>query len=239
MTTPRARVEFTLPSAPASISIRGSAFHHMRNVLRVNCNDPVEVLDPRGNRGLCRVESLDEEEAVLRLETVVPVPEQRFDLTMVTSPLKRKNTSLLLAKWGEMGVARIILVPMRRSVVSVRDEKLSHLTEVVHEACRAVGQQLIPRVELAASLAAVIQSLKGTRLVHLDEDSGWSVKDLALSPGSKAACVLGPEGGFDPEELRLLQEAGSAGFRMNGPAYRSETAGLLGAALLLHEAGEL
>ncbi len=238
MTTPRIRWDgFARDAGP--VQVTGSALHHLHRVIKAAVGDHVELLDPSGTLASGIVADLQEGRVIVDIQKVSQAPPVSFRLTMIASPLKRKNTPCLAAKWAELGVYRIVFVPMTRSVASLREQKMNHLDEVVFEACRAVGQQQIPLIELRPRLEDVLQEPQLPPLLHLDEEALFPLSEWTPPSPSEACCVLGPEGGMSPAEKNLLCRMGSQGVRLLGPAIKAETAGVVGAGLILSRAGVL
>jgi len=238
MTTPRIRWDgFARDTGP--VQVTGPALHHLQRVIKAAAGDPVELLDPLGTLARGIIVDLSDGRVTVDVQELTLAPPVSFRLTMIASPLKRKNTPFLAAKWAELGVYRIVFVPMNRSVASLKEQKMSHLEEVVQEACRAVGQQRIPLVELRGRLEDVLQEPHLPPLLHLDEESDSPLSLWTPPSPSEACCVLGPEGGMSPEEKSLLCRMGSQGVRLHGPAIKAETAGIVGAGLILSRAGVL
>ena len=54
-----------------------------------------------------------------------------------------------------------------------------------------------------------------------------------VRPGMKIAVFIGPEGGFEPEEIRLLENAGARIVSLGHRILRTETAGLAAITVLM------
>ena len=238
MTTARIRWDGKAMTA-GPVTLTGPAVHHLRHVIRASTGDVVELLDKTGRLALGTVVAVEDHQVIVDISRIAEPDPPFFRLTMVASPLKRRNTSLLAAKWAELGVFRIVFVPMNRSASTLKEQKRSHLEEVIQEACRAVGQQRIPILELRDRLESVIRDDSCPPLLHLDEESQVLLAQWEPPSCREVCCVLGPEGGMSPAEKELLCRAGSQGVRLLGPAIKAETAGIVGAALILHRAGVL
>jgi len=63
----------------------------------------------------------------------------------------------------------------------------------------------------------------------------------SLSPqaGGKVLIVVGPEGGFTPEECQKAEEAGAVSVGLGRRILRCATAGMVAAACILYESGEM
>jgi len=250
MTVPTWYVD-TLPAVGQSVRMGGSAHHYLARVLRVMAGESLRLCDGAGQIARARVLAVDDVGVDALVETVETAPQRRFGLTLVASPLKRKGTDFLAARCAELGVDRLVLVRMDRSIARLEDDRLDRLERVSAEAARQVGQPEVTRLELKSSLAGAIESLqmpnegeppsslRGTRLFFLWEEGGQDVRDLRLQESAGAVCVVGPEGGFSERETSMLQESGATPVFFRGAAYRAATAAVIGAVLFLHAGGRL
>jgi 16S rRNA (uracil1498-N3)-methyltransferase len=162
-----------------------------------------------------------------------------FDLAIIAPGLKQRGTETLAALCGELGIRRLFLTNLRRSVARVSAGKVARLTAVATEAARRVGQPSIPAIEVAATLEAAVAAVAGRPLYFLWEKGGLDVAELRLPEGGRAAFVLGTEGGFDPSETETLIRWGAIPLHLRGTAYTAVTAAAAGMILFLHKGGAL
>ena len=151
---------------------------------------------------------------------IVPI---RADMWRVV-PVKGERSEWTVQKLTEIGVDDIVvLAPTRRSVVrwSNVDKQLDKLRAVAREAAMQSRRTHLPTVTGLVSLAA---ALARPGAVVADPQGG----ELAGGP-LPALVVVGPEGGFDPEELPAAVARASLG----GTILRAETATLVAATLLV------
>ena len=146
----------------------------------------------------------------------------------------------------ELGVHRCVPIETRRCVTrldAARAEKRhAHWQGVIVSAAEQCGlnrlPELLPVQTLTQALAAMPES--GVR-VMLDPDATesfpvWLEQQRGLSD---LTILIGPEGGFAPEELVAAQEAGFLCFRLGPRVFRTETAGPVALAVTQAIAGDL
>ena len=199
----------------------------------------MRLADARGAMAAARVAAVTATKIEVEVETVSAAGERGFELSVVMSGLKRKNTQLVVGKAAELGVAHVVLTPMQRTVSKQSADKVARLRKVAAEAARQVGQPAVPEVALAADLDAALARFADRPCYFLWEQGGTDLRSHDLGGAGKACVVVGPEGGFDEQEVRLLTARGATPVRLAGPAYKAETAAIAGIALFLFQAGEL
>ena len=153
----------------------------------------------------------------------------------------------------ELGVAAFVPLACERSVVKLDERKAAARTErwlaVARSAAMQSGQPAVPEVCPPVRLDEACALLSGATAVlvcweeapgtaHLDEALGAALADLLMPPeDARVAVVVGPEGGLAPAEVEALLACNPrASLVTLGPTIlRTETAGVVAPALVLHE----
>ncbi len=200
---PRAFVDvpgFDPHALPARIELPESELTKFRNVLRLRSGDEVAILP--GDGSLVRAR-LDGKQAIPE-GVEFPQTESRIRLTLALALSKPDALEDSIRMATELGAARFILFPSRRSVVqwekSKLDKKLVRLRTIAREACEVAFRTRLPVIEVAGSLVEVLES----------EPAAWvlSESDRVDQPfpklGDSPTLVIGPEGGWDPQEVGLI-----------------------------------
>ena len=236
----RVRLDVDSP-APERVRVDGPALHHLR-VARVAPGEQVEVFDGRGRAWLAKLETLDETAAVLGLG------EERRSVTgrrvvLIQGLPKGDKLDLVLQKATELGVSGVWPVLTARSVARPRPEALetrhARWRRIVEEAARQSGRTEIPEVTVLRPLEEAAPALgPGMRLLILDEEERGARLGAAAGDGP-VALVVGPEGGLEREEVRLLRDLGGVPVSLGPLVLRTETAGLAALAVLRHLDGLL
>ncbi|HVY02897.1 MAG TPA: RsmE family RNA methyltransferase, partial [Caulobacterales bacterium] len=97
-------------------------------------------------------------------------------------------------------------VIMRRTVAeTVRTERLF---SIAREAAEQTERLDVPAIRAPVPLAKALEGWDGARpLIYADEqgEAAPILEALAPVPGDRLAILIGPEGGFDPDERRMLR----------------------------------
>jgi 16S rRNA (uracil1498-N3)-methyltransferase len=224
--------------AGAQVALDEDAAHHMR-VRRLEPGDALTLCDGAGRSADGRLVRLAKSQALVELLTVVEhAPPPSVHLLV---PVADRDRMLWLAeKVVELGLAswRPVLYRRSRSVASRGDGAgFEHKVRARMRAALAQSEAAwLPELHPDASLeAAMAAAPPGARLVG-DPDGG-SPLDVPLGPGQAVTVAVGPEGGFEPEELEALRSGGFRPIALPGNILRFETAAVVAAAFAraLHE----
>lgn len=196
--------------------------HHLSKVLRLRDGEKVIASDGRGSWRLSsyRRSSALEPEGPLRLE-----PAQQPAVTVGFVPPKGDRPEWVVQKLTELGVDRIAFVRSVRAVVHWEAERatraLARLERVAREAAAQSRRVWLPELVGPMTLEQLAQLV--------------APGDLALAqPGggpprrSTTAVVVGPEGGWDEDEL----DGGNPLVGLGGGVLRAETAAVVAGSLL-------
>jgi 16S rRNA (uracil1498-N3)-methyltransferase len=205
--------------------------HHLARVLRVRDGESVSASDGRGGWRLCqwRDGGLD---AVNDVQHVA-APTPRLGVAFV--PVKGDRPEWAVQKLTEIGIDDIIvLAPTRRAVVRWGDSKhLRKLQVVAREAAMQSRRVWLPTITGPVSLAevcarpgAAVADPAGEPLNA--EPLNSAARDASAPSPTTSLLIIGPEGGFDAEELTPSVRRVSLG----DTVLRAETATLVAATLL-------
>ena len=209
-TTPRLHVPGPLLSG-MEVRLEGPPAHYLGNVMRRQPGDVVRLFDGVHGEWAARVVAVAKKSVVLRLEAQSAPQEAVPDLWLCFAPLKRGRIDWLVEKACELGVARLVPVLTRRTIVDrLNPERLrAHMVEAA-EQC---GRTALPELAEMLSLPALLAGWPAGRTLYFADEglAGGVAPGLAVmaKPGP-AAILIGPEGGFMAEEaeaIRALPEA--------------------------------
>jgi 16S rRNA (uracil1498-N3)-methyltransferase len=199
-TTPRLYV--AMPLAPgAAVVLPVPQSHYLAQVMRRQAGDMVRLFDGVNGEFAARLQSVGRKAVVAVIEAQSAPQESVPDLWLCFAPIKRGRIDWLVEKACELGVAKLVPVITRRTIVDrLNLERLqAHVIEAAEQCGRTALPELVAPVPLAALLAGWPA---GRQLLFADESGGESLA-RAARPGP-AALLIGPEGGFMAEEARAI-----------------------------------
>lgn len=227
------------------VIITGADVNHIRNVLRMK---PGEELSVRGGQDgreyRCGILSLGETivcELRFIKEDNVELPARIY---LFQGLPKGDKMELIIQKAVELGAEEITPVLTRRCVSrpdkSSMEKKLLRYQKISEEAAKQSGRGRIPRVSPLLSFEEAVKELSALPLSLLFyEKGGEPLSGLLSRPASCIGLMVGAEGGFDPEEVRLAAGAGLRTATLGPRILRCETAPLCALSVILYATGNL
>ena len=226
--------------AGKSVIIRGA------DVLRMRPGEEVAVsngIDGREYR--CGILALEEDCVRLELRFIkedgVELPAKIY---LFQGLPKADKMELIIQKAVELGAFQVIPVAMKRCVVKLdekkADSKIKRWQGIAEAAAKQSKRGVIPTVAPVMSYAQAVKmaSEMDLKLVPYELAEGMEqTKQLieSVKPGQRIAIFIGPEGGFDPEEIRTATEAGIHPITLGKRILRTETAGFTTIAWLMYQ----
>ena len=232
---PRLYVDTTLADG-AMIELKDQSANYLANVLRLGPGSQVKLFDDRTGEWLGEIMDAARKRVTLRLIRHLRPREEVPDLWLVFAPIKRGRIDWLVEKATELGVARLVPVITRRTVIDrVKDERLmAHAIEAAEQCDRTA----IPELAEPQKLESLLQSWPSGRALIFADEMGGAPMIEAASRGP-AAILIGPEGGFTEEERAAIRAVPEARPVSLGPRIlRADTAALAAVALWMAAAGD-
>lgn len=216
---------------------------HLARVLRLNAGDTVAVFDGKGREALACVESVASRRVTVKiLEPRTPAPEAAVAVTLAQALLKSDKMDRVIRDAVMLGVSAIQPFVSRRTDVpraalrtGVRQDRWDRTVVASVKQC---GRAVVPPVLDTQDFAAVLASTSGrVRVMLVEPGSGGdvAVADVASLEGrrpSEAMVWVGPEGGWDPGEVRDAARAGVTLVSLGGRVLRADAAAAAAIAVL-------
>ena len=227
-TTPRLFVEMPL-AAGAALTLPPPQSHYLAQVMRRQPGDMVRLFNGRDGEWAARVTSVGKKAVELVPDHLSAPQEAVPDLWLCAAPLKRGRIDWVAEKACELGVARFVPVLTRRTIVDKLN--LDRLRAHMVEAAEQCGRTALPDMADPIALPALLKAWPADRqLIFADETGGVPLTSLALKAPS--AILIGPEGGFIPEERSAIAALPQAVAITLGPRIlRADTAAVAAIAL--------
>jgi 16S rRNA (uracil1498-N3)-methyltransferase len=217
--------------------------HHL-GVLRAKAGEEILLLDGAGTLCRCRLETVGRAGAQARILARWQEKETAFPIHLFQALPKGEKMELILQKGTELGIRAFTPVLAGRSVPTREkaraDNRLQRWHRIVREAARQCRRPLLPQLAAPHPLPQALELCEEElRLLLWEEESRPLAEILPAEPPRSAAVLVGPEGGFDREEVDAARRAGFIPVRFGPRILRSETAGFAVAAVLQYQYGDL
>lgn len=213
--------------------------HYLLNVLRLKPGDAIALFNGRDGEWHSRISDASKKTSRLTVERQTRQQRNGPDLWFLFAPIKRARFDFVVEKAAELGARRIQPVFTRRTAVA--RVNLDRLGAHAVEAAEQCGRLDVPDVADPQPIDTVLDAWPAGRRLMLCDESGTApsatqalAEARADSPGGIGpwAILIGPEGGFAPEELiRLKRLPGVLPVTLGPRILRAETAGIAALAL--------
>jgi 16S rRNA (uracil1498-N3)-methyltransferase len=232
---PRLFVDQTL-SDGLNLTLEGPQANYLSAVLRLGPGAQVKLFDNRTGEWLAEIGEAGKKRVQLAIVRHLRPREPVPDLWLLFAPIKRGRIDWLVEKATELGVARLVPVITRRTIVDrVKDERLfAHAVEAAEQCDRTA----LPELAEAQKLETLLKSWPADRTLFFADETGGAPLAQAAAPGP-AAILIGPEGGFTDEERAAIRALPQARPVSLGPRIlRADTAAIAALAVWMAAAGD-
>jgi 16S rRNA (uracil1498-N3)-methyltransferase len=212
------------------LRVSGDEHHHL-SVARAAVGELIEVFDGQGGAWTSEVVVATRKETVLRVVEKRHIQRTGPEIILAMSLIKPSAFELALEKSVEVGVTRFIpMIAHRSNPTSGR--RTDRWVRIAIEAAKQSKRYYLPVIDEPAKFEHILDVSAATKIVFAERGGGPLKSALA---GSPALCLIGPEGGWTDEELEAARLRGFHLVGLGDTILRSETAAIVGAALLRYE----
>lgn len=228
-----------------SVTIVGDDVKHIARVLRLKPGDKISVCDKEKTDYVCSVNEIGKDFVTADIMEKSPNNnESNLSITLYQGFPKGDKLDLIIQKSVELGVVRIVPVVMKRTVVKLKNssDKSLRRQRIAEEAAKQCMRGIIPEVGEPIDFKQMIASISGEDLSILpyeNENDNRLKSLLADNPSpQRVNIIIGPEGGFDEEEIKLAEENGIHCVTLGPRILRCETAPLAAISAVMYELGD-
>lgn len=235
------------------IVIKGEDVNHIKNVLRINIGDSIQICDKdTSDNFLCVIENFEKETIICNIKKKQESKtESNVYINIFQGIPKAEKMEFVIQKSTELGVCEITPVVMKRCIVKLvgKDEKkkIDRWQKIAEVAAKQSGRDFIPIVNNCINICNLCEKIKNYDIVivayekenensiknELNKLKNKSKKDL------KIGVVIGPEGGIEPSEIELLKQNGAKVVTLGKRILRTETVALTLASIIMYDLGDL
>ena len=192
-------------SAGAAVLPTLDQSRYLTQVMRLKVGDALLVFNGVDGEWRCTVGEVLKKGVVLRAEAQVRPQTTVPDVHLLIAVVKKSALEFAVEKATELGAARIGLVTTRRTQGD--RVRMDRLEAIAVESAEQTGRLDVPAIDLPVKLDALLDGWDGgRRLMFCDETGGEpAMTALAAAGGGPWAILIGPEGGFAPEERERLR----------------------------------
>lgn len=218
------------------IKIEGSDVNHIKNVLRMKIGDNLLISNCIDKDYFCVIDDINEEIVKAKIQDIdYEGTELPIDIYLFQCLPKNDKMELIIQKSVELGVKEIIPVSSKRSVVKLDEKKaenkLKRWNTISESAAKQSRRVIIPKVNQVMSFKQAIEYASGLNMSIIPYENYKSMKETkeiisSIEKNTKIGIFIGPEGGFEEEEIDFAVEKGIMRISLGKRILRTETAGM-------------
>ena len=232
---PRLFVETPIGSG-ARVELDSGQANYLGNVLRLKEGDQVLLFDGSSGEWLAEVADAGKRRMTLAVLEQTTGQESVPDLWLAFAPVKKGRVDWLVEKSVELGVARLLPVLTQRTIVDKLN--LDRMRAHIVEAAEQCGRTELAAIDPPVKLDTLLKSPDPGRTLYFADETGGEPASSAFRSGP-AMILVGPEGGFTPEEAQSIRsQANSVAISLGPRILRAETAALAAISAWMTRAGD-
>ena len=212
--------------------------YHIEKVMRMKLNDKIEIVDNR-KTFLCKIVSFNPVKAKI-IEEIKEDNENSKKIILVQSLVNETKMDYVLQKSTELGMTNFYAYKAHNSVIKEndkKDKKLMRWQKIVKEAAEQSKRNIIPKVENIIDIEELCSQKGDLKLLLTVNEKTKNIKKV-LKEHQKydtIIIVVGPEGGFTPQEEEKLIQNGYISTSLGKRVLRSETSSMVAIAMINYE----
>ena len=227
--------------------IEGEDVKHISKVLRCKKKKKLEICDKDNSEYVCEITDISKNQVDLNIIEKNEIKrESDLKVKLYQGLPKSTKMEFILQKLTEVGVDEIILVSTKRSVVKVDDKKegkkLERWERIIYEAAKQSKRGKIPTLRGVLSFDEALDDMKNNdmNICPYENEKTVSIKSaIRKADINNIGIFVGPEGGFEEEEIQTLQDIDSKVVSLGPRILRTETASVVASSIVLYELSNL
>lgn len=200
---------------------------HAVRVLRHTVGDEIEVVDGAGTWYHCRISAAHPKHCSVEVMSTHPDVHWEYGVELAVAPTKNLDRmEWWLEKATEMGLDRFI--PLKCRFSERKELKVDRMRKIAISAMKQSLKATLPAIEEMTDIKHFLQEpFDGQKFIaHCMEDSPRQLLSHLIKKGQKVRVLIGPEGDFSPEEVKLAFDNGYLPVSLGDQRLRTETAAL-------------
>lgn len=209
-----------------TLALDSKQAHHIFDVLRTSSKEKIRIITKHS--GVFYGHVLDKPN--LRIDEKLDVLQDSQSITLCCALIKQDKFEWMLQKACELGVSKIVPFVSKNTVVKLdekkAEKKLVRWNEILLAATKQCNRNTLVELESVVSLKDLVNYKSECNVVAYEKESDPSkhmAHYLQSNPYSITVCI-GPEGGFEESEIKVLNDFGFENCSLGKNILRAETA---------------
>ena len=207
------------------INIDGDNYHYLANVMRCEVGSVVFLFNENDGEFLAKVSSKLKKELKLIIYERKEYEKIDNDFSIIFCPPKSHKLDILVQKCTEIGVKNFVPVISERT--ENRNLNINRMKKIILESVEQSNQIQVPNICSPVNFTKFIDQFnnENNEIFFADIQSDVKISNLKIDNTKSKFILIGPEGDFSPNELRILRDSFQS-FTIGKRILRSETAAI-------------
>ena len=212
--------------------------YHIKKVMRMNLGEKIEIVDNR-KVFICEIISFDPVKARV-VDELNENNENDKEIILVQSLINETKMDYVLQKGTELGVNEFYAFKSKNSVIKENDKsnkKIIRWQKIVKEASEQSKRNIIPKVNGIVDINGLCKIKADVKILLTVNEMTKNIKKVLkeIKKYDTLIIVVGPEGGFTPQEEETLIKNGFISTSLGKRVLRTETAGMAIVSMINYE----
>ena len=221
-------IQFYSPEILKDKSLPEEESLHCCRVLRMKEGDEIFVVDGKGSRYLCEITDAHPKHTQLRIKEVETSGKAPFDITLAVAPTKNSDRmEWMVEKCVELGVNKIIFIRCNHSErKAIRRDRLEKIAVSAMKQSLKTIKPEITEIENFNDFIKESPVIKNKFIAYCSDEYPREELVKMLQPCGDVLIIIGPEGDFTTEEVKMAVEKGFVPVTLGDFRLRTETAAI-------------
>lgn len=230
------------------VMLTTDAARQLARVLRARPGDCITVLDDSGYEYAVTLDSVTGRQATgIVTDRYLGEGEARLSITLYQGLMKADRFEYVLQKGTELGISRFVPITSGRTVARnvVSPNRLERWRRIMREAAEQAGRSRLPVLKETLSFIDACDAISKPAIIGWESERDTGIRDTLLrlkadvKDTRSISIMIGSEGGLDEGEVEYALSRGITPVSLGRRILRAETAGIIAAAAVMYETGEM
>jgi 16S rRNA (uracil1498-N3)-methyltransferase len=231
------------------LTIIGREARYINTVLRMKRGQDLIIMDGKGQSYESTIEEVSYREVTVKIKArMSPQPSSPIEITLCQALIKSQAMDNVIQKATELGVGAIRLFLSERTVIKIEPArttaKMNRWKEIMKSACRQCNRADLPNLEPPVPFEEMVKTAPRNEMLRIllwENEETIELREILnrTSPPPGIWAVVGPEGGFAPDEIDAARKSGFHTVSLGKRILRAETAALSLLSIIQYEWGDL
>ena len=225
------------------IELENEAHHYIKHVLRMRAGDPLFLFNGTEKEYAAKIAAIQKNKTVIQiLEAKTSHKESPIHIIIGQAVPKGQKMDNMIPRITELGAFALVpLITQRSDLKKVSPQKLKRWQKIATQSAQQTGRSTVPKIFSPVTLTDFLEENQHhEKILFYELASAENFKTAVENSKTDALyLIIGPEGGFSPEEISQAQQAGCRIVSLGKRILKTETVAPAVTAIIQYVKGDL